>query len=135
MTEFVIKAIGFGVIGLCGIILLLVWQLLKSEQSREGEPRKGILHAAYSFMAMSLGLALIIGFVQLQEQELPVGTVEEVDQLRTSLREAEDTLLKIRSAASPVLNSRMNILEELPPGPEKNTLVTLLGSLRDALNG
>lgn len=134
MTDFILKAIGFGVIGLCGIILLLVWHLLRSEQSREGEPRKSILNAAYSFMALSLCLAFIIGYVQLQERQVPQGAAEEITRLELELREKEDSLLKIRSASNPVLNSRIDILEKMPSGPERDTLVTLLGHLREALN-
>lgn len=50
MTDFVLRALEFGVLGLCAITLLLVWRIIKTEQGREGQPRQGILQACYVFM-------------------------------------------------------------------------------------
>ena len=133
MTDFVLKALEFGVLGLCAITLILVWRVLQAEQKREGAPRKGILQGAYVFMAFSLLLAVLNGYVQLREREAPPGAAEAVEKLEAELRANQDKLLQIRSAAAPILNARRDILEGLPPGPEKNTLLALVNSLRENL--
>lgn len=133
MTDFAFKALEFGVLGLCAITLLLVSGVLRAEQKREGYPRKGILQASYVFMAFSLALALLNGYVQLREREVPTDRTEMVVALEAKLRVNEDKLLQIRSAASPILNARSNILQRLPPGPERDTLQNLVSSLRETL--
>lgn len=134
MADFALKALEFGVIGLCAITLILVWRVLDSEQKREGLPRKGILQASYIFMAFSLSLALLNGYVQLHEQKVPADALEKTKMLEIELRSKEDKLLQIRSAASPLLNARGNILAGLPPGPERDTLITLVTALRETLD-
>jgi hypothetical protein len=133
MTEFTLKALEFGVLGLCAITLILVWRVLRAEQAREGEPRTGILRASSVFMAFCLALALLNGFVQLREGEAPEGTTEEVAALGEQLRECEDKLLQIRSAAEPILFARRSILDGLPAGPERDTLASLVDALREVL--
>jgi hypothetical protein len=62
-----------------------------------------------------------------------VDTAERIASLEDKLRANEDKLLQIRSAARPVLNARGNILQGLPPGPERDTLLNLVNSLRETL--
>jgi hypothetical protein len=62
-----LKALEFGVIGLCLITLVIVWKIIKSEQIREAEPRKAILSAAYTFMVFSITLVVINTYIQLTE--------------------------------------------------------------------
>jgi hypothetical protein len=133
MTDFILKALEFGVLGLCAITLLLVWRILQKEQNREGFPRKGILQASYIFMGFCFALAVLNGYVQLKEREIPKDVTEKVISLQNQLRESEDKLLRIRSAAGPILNARSNVLDRLPPGPERNTLLDLVNSLRTVL--
>ncbi|UTW12064.1 hypothetical protein [Marinobacterium rhizophilum] len=133
MNDFALKALEFGVLGLCAITLLLVFGVLQAEQKREGTPRKGILQASYVFMAFSLVLAALNGYVQLHEQEVPPDAAQNVAELEARLRTNEDKLLQIRSAAAPILNARSNILQGLPPGPARDTLLTLVDSLRETL--
>ena len=133
MTDFALKALEFGVLGLCAITLILVWRVLQAEQKREGYPRRGILQASYVFMAFCLALALLNGYVQLREREVPAGLTERVESLEAELRAKEDKLLQIRSAAAPILFARGNILEGLPPGPERDTLLALVNSLNEIL--
>ena len=133
MTDFALKALEFGVLGLCAITLILVWRVLQAEQKREGYPRKAILQASYVFMVFSLALAILNGYVQLQEREVPADEAKRVERLEADLRAKEDKLLQIRSAAAPILHARSNILLELPPGPERNTLLTLVNTLQEIL--
>jgi hypothetical protein len=133
VIDFALKALGFGVLGLCAITLVLVWRVLDAEQRRDGNPRKGILQASYVFMAFCAALAVLNGYVQLSEKAVPPQTAARVKSLEAQLRASEDRLLQIRSAASPVLRARSNILERLPPGPERQTLLDLLSSLRQVL--
>lgn len=133
MADFALKALEFGVLGLCAITLLLVYGVLQAEQKREGTPRQGILQASYVFMAFSLVLAVLNGYVQLREREVPPNATQNVAALEARLRASEDKLLQIRSAAAPILNARGNILQGLPPGPARDTLLTLVDSLRETL--
>ena len=133
MTDFALKTLEFGVLGLCAITLVLIWRILKTEQDRAGEPRRQILRAAYVFMAFSLALALLNGYVQLTERGIPVAATEELQSLENQLRVSEDKLLQIRSAANPILVARSNILARLPAGPERDTLQDLVDALRAVL--
>ena len=133
MNDVVLKALEFGVLGLCAITLILVWRVLQAEQGREGAPRRGILQASYVFMAFCLALALLNGFVQLRERKLPEGAAQRIQSLESQLRESQDKLLEIRSAAEPILLARSNILDDLPPGPQRDTLRVLVDSLRTVL--
>ena len=132
MTDLALKALEFGVIGLCAITVIIVWRILQAEQEREGYPRRGILHACYFFMAFSLALALLNGYLQLRE-EVPANVARRVECLKAELRAKEDKLLEIRSAAEPILRARSNILEGLPPSPERDTLRHLVNSLNKIL--
>jgi hypothetical protein len=133
MSEFALKTLEFGVLGLCAITLILVWRLILAEQRREGNPRGGILQASYVFMAFCLALALLNGYVQLRETELPGNATQQIELLESQLRQSQDKLLEIRSAAEPILFARSNILDRLPPGPERDTLRDLVNSLRAVL--
>jgi len=133
MTDLILKALEFGVLGLCAITLILVWRILQTEQQRKGTPRKGILRASYIFMAFSIILALFNSYVQLRENEISPDIQDKIETLEVQLRTKEDQLLKIQSAAAPILTARSNIIENLPPGPEKNTLATLVDALRDIM--
>ena len=133
MTDFALKALEFGVLGLCAITLILVWRVLDTEQKREGYPRKGILQASYIFMAFSLALALLNGYVQLQDRDVSLVAAEKVELLEAELRVKEDKLLQIRSAAAPILFARGDILGGLPAGPERDTLLTLVNALQETL--
>ena len=134
MSDLILQALEFGVLGLCAITLVLVWRIINSEQNRENAPRKSILHAAYFFMMFSFTLALINGYVQLQQPITNDGAEEIQAQLQSELRQREDQLLQIRSAANPILNARSNILDRLPSGSERDTLMDLIESLRTVLN-
>ena len=133
MTDFALKALEFGVLGLCAITLILVWRILDTEQKRVGHPRNRILHASYFFMAFSFALAVLNGYVQLQEREVPSDVAKRLAAVEAELRIKDDKLLQIRSAAGPILSARSDIVSGLPPGPERDTLLTLVNALRDTL--
>ena len=134
MSDFVLQALEFGVLGLCAVTLLMVWKIIHTEQGRDGNPRNSILRAAYSFMFFSFTLAILNGYVQIQEPEGRIESSEEIANLQATLRDREDQLLRIRSAASPILNARSNILSRLPEGAARDTLRDLVESLRAVLS-
>ena len=68
MANFVLRALEYGVLGLCAITLILVVGIIRTEQNRDGYPRRGIVHLSFAFMAFSVALAAINGFVQLRER-------------------------------------------------------------------
>lgn len=131
-VEF-IDALEYGVLGLCVVAMYLAWRVLQGEQTRDGEPRRGILRATYGFMTFVVVLALVNGYVQLAEADATQIDPEEMAQLEQQLRESEDKLLAIRSAATPILSARAGIVGQLPPGPERATLQNLIEALQKAL--
>jgi hypothetical protein len=54
-----------GLAGLCFLLSLLAFFLIYREQGREGMPRVGITRAIYTFMAVNLVTAIIVGTVGL----------------------------------------------------------------------
>jgi hypothetical protein len=54
-----------GLAGLCFLLSLLAFFLIYREQGREGTPRVGITRAIYTFMAVNLVTAIIVGTVGL----------------------------------------------------------------------
>lgn len=67
-ANMVLKALEYGVLGLCAITLVFVAAIIRAEQARDGYPRKGIVTMSIAFMAFSLALAGINAYVQLQER-------------------------------------------------------------------
>ena len=133
MTDFALKAFEFGVLGLCAVTLILVWNIINKEQKRDGYPRQGIMRACYVFMTFSTVLAVLNTYVQLAESEPDVKYTDKISMLEQELRLKENKLLQIRSAAIPILQARSNIIGLLPDGPESRTLRILIGSLKENL--
>lgn len=61
----VLEILRLGLAGLCFLLSLLAFFLIYREQGREGKPREGITRAIYTFMAVNLITALIVGTVGL----------------------------------------------------------------------
>ena len=120
--EFIVKALGFGVLGLCAIMLVATWRIVLAEQRREGEPRTGIIRVSYVFMSSCLALAGLNAWVQLNSPD---------KELQTQLKEERAKLDRVRAAALPLLNVRGDVIGQLPDDlPQKDTLNRLLSELR-----
>jgi hypothetical protein len=61
----VLGILRLGLAGLCFLLSLLAFFLIYREQGREGMPRAGITRAIYTFMAVNLVTAIIVGTVGL----------------------------------------------------------------------
>lgn len=61
----VLGILRLGLAGLCFLLSLLAFFLIYREQGREGRPREGITRAIYTFMAVNLVTAIIVGTVGL----------------------------------------------------------------------
>jgi hypothetical protein len=61
----VLEILRLGLAGLCFLLSLLAFFLIYREQGREGMPRVGITRAIYTFMAVNLVTAIIVGTVGL----------------------------------------------------------------------
>jgi hypothetical protein len=67
MEAFVLKALSYGVLGLCAVMLVASWRILVGEQRRAGQPRERILRFTFAFMGFCAFLAILGSYVQLQE--------------------------------------------------------------------
>ena len=56
----VLEILRVGLAGLCFLLSLLSFWLIQREQRREGDPRKGILEAIYTFMVVNLVTATLV---------------------------------------------------------------------------
>jgi hypothetical protein len=144
-TDFIIKALGFGVLGLCAVMLVVIWRIVLDEQRRKAEPRAGILRVSYVFMSFCVVLALLNAWVQLHSPDEKLKTQhraelakletqrqEERTKLVAKLQEERAKLERVRSAATPLLNVRGDVISQLPDNlPQKATLGRLLAELRD----
>jgi hypothetical protein len=97
VSDFVLKALDYGVLGLCAITLLLVVAIIRAEQNREGYPRKGIIHLSFAFMALCLALASINGYVQIRELAF---RAEKTTALQSKLATATELIGDYRSLLS-----------------------------------
>ena len=68
MEEFALKALPFGVLGLCGIMLICCWRMISTEQARPS-PRRPILRVTFVFMVFCFVLALLNAAVQVHERK------------------------------------------------------------------
>jgi hypothetical protein len=57
----VLEILRVGLAGLCFLLSLLSFWLIQREQQKEGDPRKGILQAIYTFMFVNLLTAALVG--------------------------------------------------------------------------
>jgi len=119
METFALKALQYGVLGLCAIMLIATWRIIVTEQKRDGAPRKIILRFSALFMAFCVILAGVNGYVELAEGQ--------------QSRSAKERLALIRSAAMPLLNARVPTIESLPESPQKQQLLVFQRELLKAL--
>src|ERR1700676_968508 len=56
----VLEILRVGLAGLCFLLSLLSFWLIQQEQQKEGDPRKGILQAIYTFMFVNLVTAALV---------------------------------------------------------------------------
>jgi hypothetical protein len=67
-TDFVLKALNYGVIGLSAVMLVAAWRVLQKEQAREGYPRQGIVRLTIGFMLFCCFLAVLGTYVQVHKE-------------------------------------------------------------------
>lgn len=95
-ANFALQALEYGVLGLCAITLVLVVSIIRTEQKRDGYPRRGIIQLCLAFMVFSILLAGLNSYVQLQERTSPVEETEALqEQLRLSQAASDSAALLI----------------------------------------
>jgi hypothetical protein len=67
MLDFTIKALNYGVLGLCAVMILLAWRLIRAEQKLPGTGRRSILTAIYVFLGINLITAGLVAWVEVAE--------------------------------------------------------------------
>ena len=114
MSDLVVKALAYGVLGLCAICLVATLAILRREQSRAGSPRRGIVRLAAGFMVFSFALAGLGSYVQLTEQRGIKDSTARSAQLDEQIR---------------ALNKQIEVMRSAQPTADK--LLTLQGRLRE----
>ena len=128
MTDFTLKALDYGVLGICAVMLIATWRIIGKEQSRGGNPRKGIINISRFFMGFCLLLAILNGYVQIIQGEQIAVHKERVDH-DSAIRSLET----LRQVSLPLLNTRELLVNQLPDDlPQKVVLTSLLKELKKA---
>lgn len=70
MPANLVSVLQYGVLGLCAYMIWHVGKTISAEQKRSGQPRPGILTAAYVFMCFCVVMGGLNAFVQLQEKAI-----------------------------------------------------------------
>jgi hypothetical protein len=68
-SDFILKALNYGVIGFSAVCLVVVARILSIEQKREGYPRQGIIKLCISFMVFCFALAGLSAYLQIQDEK------------------------------------------------------------------
>lgn len=67
MMDFILKALQFGVLGLCAVMLVLAWRIIEREQLRVGHVRRGVIILATLYMFFCVVLGGLSAWVQLRD--------------------------------------------------------------------
>jgi hypothetical protein len=86
-SDFILKALNYGVIGFCAVCLVFVARILSIEQKRDGYPRQGIVRLALAFMVFCFALAGLNAYLQVHDEKkcekFKADSAKQSDQLRT----------------------------------------------------
>ena len=123
----VLTALQYGVVGLCGVMLLLAWKVLADEQRRVGAPRAALL----KHLRLYMGFCLAVGVLASGLQVLDRGAGRSKDQQMTEIRGRLHSLQQL-------LDQKMNIeVQRLTDDTAKHQLRYIVGliqnDVRDAL--
>ena len=99
-SEFVLKALSYGVLGLSAVMLLAAWRVLLQEQQRQLPPRKRVLRFTFAFMVFCVALACLNAYVQVRQ----FASDQRLRSVRYELQEINDQLcskgyLEVKQAA------------------------------------
>lgn len=125
-TDLVLKALSYGVIGLCAVILIATWRVLQTEQKREGSPRKGILQFATYFMAFCAFLAGLSAYVQISQANSGRAASSQLDAVVFKLEEVNNLL------CDKVFTEVRRVRQDVPPY-DAQQLEYLIGRLQRAV--
>lgn len=88
-SDFVLKALDYGVLGLCAVMLIASWRILSKEQARKESPRRGVMIFTAIFMAFCVILAGVNAYVQLNEAAPPLISKTDLEILKDKLTDYE----------------------------------------------
>lgn len=88
-SDFVLKALDYGVLGLCAVMLIASWRILSKEQARKESPRRGVITFTAIFMAFCVILAGVNAYVQLNEAAPPLISKTDLEILKDKLTDYE----------------------------------------------
>jgi hypothetical protein len=90
--DFVLKALNYGVLGLCAIILVATWHVLQTEQKRIGPPRRGVVRFALSFMVFCSALAGLSAYVQVSQANAERERASKFEPIASKIEEINNLL-------------------------------------------
>jgi hypothetical protein len=99
-------------------MLIAAWHVIRTEQKRNGQPRRGIIVFTSVFMGFCLLLSLLSAFVQLREH--------------AEARSSQEKMQRIKAAVGPLLDTREFVINSLPENsPQKATLQKISQQLKE----
>lgn len=110
-----IAYLNYGVLGLCAIMLILVARLLRAEQARE-KPRREITRLASLYMGFALVLAVLNGYVQLQNRPGNPELAAQAKADQEQYRRAKAAMDILQAQLNIALDAKTGWIAELPPG-------------------
>jgi len=132
--SFILKALSFGVLGLCAVMLTAAWRVLVREQSRESEPRKGILRFTLAFMGFCVLLAILGAYVQLQQLH---ATKETPARLQETTERLQDVTFKLREIHRTLCDKfvyEVKQVKQQSPKTNTQTLEYMIARLQDEVD-
>lgn len=124
MSDFVLNALDYGVLGLCAVMVVVTARILYLEQKREGQPRAGLLRFVYVFLGFCSFIAILNAYVQIDQRD--AANSEEVARLKTEVA--------IHRERTVLLRSKLNDIETALDDKSYTELASLVASADPVLS-
>jgi hypothetical protein len=119
MPEAVVKALDYGVLGLCTVMVVYTAWIIYKEQKQDKEPRKGIIIFCSLFMIFCLALALLNAWVQVKESKMEQkvidyrGKLDRLDDLLDAKLEGEVDRIRSGTASEDMIENSVERLKNV----------------------
>ena len=94
MSETLLKALDYGVLGLCAVMVVFAARIIYKEQSREDAPKPELLRFVSLFLGFCILIVIINAYVQIYESKLVQPEV--VEKLSDELKAENDRKIRLK---------------------------------------